>query len=85
MSLSKTDSVFNTRNIAIAAGVGIVAAGLLYWALDDPEHRLNEKLAIKIYREIIKETFLPSWVVANTVQAVIVTLRAQGKIKSKAV
>ena len=84
MSLSKSEEkFFNTKNIAILAGVGIAAAGLLYWAMNDPAVRMNDKLAIKIYKEMIRETY-PLWrQVAQYSKIYIPHLRKIGEIKSK--
>ena len=58
-------TILNTRNIAIMEGVGITAAGLFYWAFDDPEYRLNDKLALKIQNEMIKQIYPYYWHISD--------------------
>ena len=84
MSLSKSqESIFSAKNIAIMAGVGILAGGLIYWAFNDPEYRLNDKLVIKIFKQITRETFISSLEMSDLASGLIVALRKQGQIKSK--
>ena len=88
MSVSKTEGSFNFKKYALIAGVGLLAAGTLIWALDDSDggsasSNLDDQKAIEILKQINRECFPIHLEMARYCRSLIQRFRREGVIRGQ--